>query len=138
ISATPPVIVGRALVVPVGMLLDRVPQDILDTRITEQIAMRAVMHAEQALGHSPKDVSADKRGYDIESHDPQRGHLRFIEVKGRRAGADTVTLTKNELHVALNEYERFILALVEVEDGHPRSPRYVRARLAERDPGFMV
>lgn len=138
LSATPPVIIGRALVVPVGMLLERVPQDILDTRITEQIAMRAVMDAEIALGNSPKDVSAEKRGYDIESHDPTRGYLRFIEVKGRRAGADTVTLTKNELHVALNEHERFILALVEVENGQPRPPRYVRQPFVEKDPGFMV
>ena len=36
-------------------------------------------------GQQPRDVSAEKKGYDIESRDPRAGHLRFIEVKGRHA-----------------------------------------------------
>jgi hypothetical protein len=130
IVAEPPVIIGGALVVPIGLLLeDRTPPDLLDTRITEEIAMRAVMEAERRLGHDPRDVSQHKLGYDIESRDPATGHLRFIEVKGRRAGADAVTVTRNEILKALNVPEQFILALVEVEvDGaQPGPPRYVRA-----------
>ena len=44
--------------------------------------MEAVMAAERALGNEPADVSAQKIGYDIASHDPKAGHLRFIEVRG--------------------------------------------------------
>jgi len=40
--------------------------------------------------------------------------LRFIEVKGRITGADTVTITRNEILTALNRPEQWILALVEV------------------------
>jgi hypothetical protein len=97
ISAAPPIVVGGALIIPIGLLLgEKTPPEILDRRITEQIAMRAVMEAEIALGNHPRDVSAQNLGYDIESRDEQTGRLRFIEVKGRRAGAETVTLTYNE------------------------------------------
>ena len=138
ISAAPPVVVGGALIVPIGLLLgDRTPADILDRRITEQIAMRAVMEAEIALGNDPRDVSAQNLGYDIESRDGRTGQLRFIEVKGRRAGADTVTITRNEILTALNAPDRFILALVEVEDARARPPRYVRAPFG-REPDFAV
>jgi hypothetical protein len=127
ISAAPPIVVGGALIIPIGLLLgEKTPPEILDRRITEQIAMRAVMEAEIALGNHPRDVSAQNVGYDIESRDGQTGRLRFIEVKGRRVGAETVTLTYNELYRALNSPESLILALVEVERTNARQPRYVR------------
>jgi hypothetical protein len=127
ISATPPVVIGGALVIPIGLLLgDKTPPELLDTRITEAIAMQAVLAAETRLGCHPRDVSAENRGYDIESLDPRTGRLRFIEVKGRRAGADTVTVTHNEIMCGINSPEQFILAVVEVEDGQGRAPRYVR------------
>ena len=127
ISAAPPIVAGGALIIPIGLLLgDKTPSEILDRRITEQIAMRAVMEAEIALGNHPRDVSSQNVGYDIESRDGQTGRLRFIEVKGRRAGAETVTLTYNELYRALNSPESFILALVEVDQAQAHLPRYVR------------
>jgi len=127
ISAAPPIVVGGALIIPIGLLLgEKTPPEILDRRITEQIAMRAVMEAEIALNNHPRDVSAHNLGYDIESRDGETGRLRFIEVKGRRAGAETVTLTYNELYRALNSPEAFILALVEVERANAHPPRYVR------------
>jgi superfamily II DNA or RNA helicase len=127
ISAAPPIVVGGALIIPIGLLLgENTPPEILDRRITEQIAMRAVMEVEIAMGNHPRDVSAQNLGYDIESQDGQTGRLRFIEVKGRRAGAETVTLTYNELYRALNSPEGFILALVEVERANAHPPRYVR------------
>jgi hypothetical protein len=136
ISAAPPIVVGGALIIPIGLLLgEKTPPEILDRRITEQIAMRAVMEIEIALGNHPRDVSAQNLGYDIESRDGQMGRLRFIEVKGRRAGAETVTLTYNELYRALNSPEGFILALVEVERANARPPRYVRSYpFREPDP----
>lgn len=127
ISASPPVIIGGALIVPIGLLLgEKTPKEILDRRITEQIAMQAVTAAEIALGNHPRDVSAQNVGYDIESRDGKTGRLRFLEVKGRRANAETVTLTYNELYRALNTAEQFILALVEVEKATAYAPRYVR------------
>lgn len=76
--------------------------------------MEAVMAAERALGYEPRDVSDQKCGYDIESVVPGTGQLRFIEVKGRIEGAETVTVTKNEILTALNKPANFILALVRV------------------------
>ena len=64
-------------------------------------AMNAVTAAEKKLGYEPKDVSSLKCGYDIESRIPETGALRFIEVKGRIEGAETVTVTKNEIITAL-------------------------------------
>jgi superfamily II DNA or RNA helicase len=126
ISAAPPVVVGGALIIPAGLIYQAPTQELMDRRITEQIAMRAVMEAEIALGNHPRDVSSQNLGYDIESRDAQTGRLRFIEVKGRRTGAETVTLTYNELYRALNSPEGFILALVEVDNANARRPRYVR------------
>jgi hypothetical protein len=96
--------------------------------------MAAVLDAERRLGYDPRDVSDQKCGYDIESAVPGTGQLRFLEVKGRVAGARTVTVTKNEILTALNKPEEFILALVEV-DGASAVPRYVR-RPFQREPDF--
>ena len=85
------------------------------------------MAAERALGREPRDVSADKVGYDIESRDPASGHLHFIEVKGRMDGGDTITVTTNEMLVSLNAGDRFVLAIVPVgKGGSAHQPIYVR------------
>jgi hypothetical protein len=144
LSALPPVVIGGALIVPAGLLArlkgERTPEPDLfakETARVERLAMEAVLAAERRLGYEPRDVSADKCGYDIESRIPGTGRLRFIEVKGRVVGAETVTLTKNEILTALNKPEEFILALVEVvgEDAHP--PCYVRQPFT-REPDFGV
>jgi hypothetical protein len=136
ISATPPVIIGRAIVVPIGLLLgERTPPELIDTRITEAIAMQSVMQTEADLNNHPRDVSGDKLGYDIESFDPRTGRLRFIEVKGRRAGADTVTVYRNEILCGINVPEQFILAIVLVENEQPKPSRYIR-RPFEQEPDF--
>ena len=83
-----------------------------------------------------RSVSGEKCGYDVESRIPGTGKLRFLEVKGRAKGADTVTITKNEILTALNKPEDFILALAEV-DGDQATPRYVR-RPFQREPDFGV
>ena len=93
------------------------------------------MAAERALGHVPRDVSAEKKGWDIESRDMKSGHLRFIEVKGRHVDGDVIMLTKNELLASLNSPEAFILAIVLVEAGFAREPAYVR-RFFQRELGF--
>ncbi|HEY7414074.1 MAG TPA: helicase-related protein [Ktedonobacteraceae bacterium] len=144
LSALPPAVIGGALIVPEGLLArlrgdralgpDLVAQE---TARIERLAMEAVLAAEHHLGYEPQDVGAEKRGYDIESWVPGTGKLRFIEVKGRVAGADTVTLTKNEILTALNKPEEFILALVEVEGDTARQPCYVRQPFI-REPDFGV
>jgi hypothetical protein len=121
VSPLPPVVIGGALVVPGGLLARlkgaRSAEPALFARETKRVelaAMAAVVTAEHTLGFVPRDVSADKCGYDIESRVPAEGRLRFLEVKGRIQGATSVTVTKNEILTALNKPEAFILALVEV------------------------
>jgi SNF2 family DNA or RNA helicase len=147
LSPLPPVVLGGALVVPIGLLshlsgtTPAVPPTFArDTERSEKLAMEAVMQAERELGFVPKDVSDQNQGWDIESSipgpGPHSGKLRFIEVKGRIAGAVTVTITKNEILAAFNKPDDFILALVEI-DANRATPRYVR-RPFEKEPEFSV
>ena len=146
ITALPPVLKGAALIIPKGLIRARTAptpepdgsgfsEDPAARAIVELAAMNAVMAHERGLGHSPVDVSAQKRGWDIESRDKTAGHLRFIEVKGRQTGARDVIVTKNELLAALNSPEAFYLALVFVEDGRAAAPVYLQ-RFFRRQPGF--
>ena len=142
LSPLPPVVMGGALVVTETMLRSiRVEssaklEDVRrETERVERLAMNAVLAEENRLGFEPIDVSRENRGYDIESK-AGKGRLRFIEVKGRIAGATTVTVTKNEILTALNKPDEFILALVEV-DGDSTTPRYVRTPF-QKEPEFAV
>ncbi len=141
LSPMPPVVLGGALVVPMGLLAKLLGQPLPamfahETKRVEKLAMDAVMLVEQRLGFIPRDVSAEKLGWDVESSIPGTGKLRFIEVKGRAKGATTVTITSNEIRTGLNKPEDFILALVEV-NGEVTVPRYVR-RPFQREPDFGV
>jgi hypothetical protein len=143
LSPLPPVVIGGALIIPAGLLakLRGESREALDhfareTKRSEEMAMAAVMEAERRLGFDPKDVSDQKCGYDIESRVPATGKLRFIEVKGRMAGATTVTITKNEILAALNKPNDFVLAIAEV-DGDVARLRYVR-RPFQQEPDFAV
>ena len=145
ISSQPPRVRGGMVVIPRGLLDARktpsVPnqfsEDPAARKAIELAAMQAVMAAERALGHAPVDVSAQKIGYDIASHDPRSGHLRFIEVKGRIDGADSVMITRQEVITSLHEPEKFILAIVSVAGGFAHEPRYVRGPLVDREPSFL-
>ena len=79
----------------------------------------------------------DRLTKEISYWDPATGKLRFIEVKGRRSDADTVTVTKNEILYSLNKPDDFILALVLFGSGDDDTPRvrYVR-RPFQREPDF--
>ena len=146
VSALPPVLVGAALVVPQGLLdaLRSAPPEArpaavppADTRAAAARARAIVMDTERALGFEPVDREAEKLGYDIESRDPRTGRLRFLEVKGRIAGADTVTVTRNEILTSLNKPDAYVLALVEFLDTGAHRVRYVR-RPFQREPDFGV
>ena len=143
ISPLPPNVIGGALVIPSGLLMRLKGEksnslQAKETQHVEMVAMRAVIAAEQELGFEPHDVSADKCGYDIESRDPKgESRLRFIEVKGRVQGADTVTVTKNEILTALNKPDQFILAIVQVDGERAVEITYVREPFG-REPDFGV
>ena len=138
VSATP-VVLGGALVIPAGLLMQRkgVPAeqggwsaDAAARARVEQMAMRAVMEAERALGHDVIDVSAQKCGWDVTSQpQPVDGRLtisRHIEVKGRAKGQSTITVTRNEILYGLNQADKFILAIVLVDGDRHEGPFYVR------------
>jgi hypothetical protein len=93
--------------------------------------MAAVMEAERQAGRLPTDVSAQNLGYDIESREPEAHRLRLIEVKGRHVDAETITITRNELLVALNKRADYYLAVARVGSGDAvESLHYVRDPLA--------
>lgn len=135
LSPLPPIVVGGALVIPAG-LLARLRGEITvdpatharETKRVERAAVDAVMATERSLGRTPTEMPPNHKGYDIEST-TEDGGLLFVEVKGRIAGAPSVTVTRSEIGVGRNMPERFILALVEVPlHGDEREPvvRYLR------------
>lgn len=137
VSPCSPVIRGGALIIPQGLLnkLQGIPNTGSlfgqNRSAIENAAMDAVTQREIAGGFTPRDVSAENVGYDIESVIPfERRHggpcLRFIEVKGRQKGSTTVTVTRNEILTALNKPEEYILAIVEVDGVIPGRPVYIR------------
>jgi superfamily II DNA or RNA helicase len=144
ITALPPVLKGAVLVIPAGILAAREPTEAsglpgfaenAETRAAvEHAAMQAVMEAERRMGFEPRDVSVEKKGWDIESR-TAGGHLRFIEVKGRHPDARHVIVTKNEILASLNAPEAYFLALVRVEAGFAHAPIYVQG-FFQRELGF--
>ncbi len=148
VASNPPVVAGAALVLPQGLVdefYDREPTTLLEfgskdpeaRRKVELIAMNAVMDAEKALGHIVKDVSAEKCGWDVWATTPT-GEDRFIEVKGRRHDAETVTVTANEVFMGMNKGDRFFLAMVLVNGDEVDGPHYIRSPFtAEPDVGAV-
>jgi superfamily II DNA or RNA helicase len=143
ISALPPVVTGGLLVVPIGLLAAMTgrplakSENAVDTQASAARARAIVMEVERRLGFEPTDRELEKLGYDVESRVPGTGKLRFIEVKGRVSGADTVTVTKNEILYSLNKPEDFILALVEYLDDGDYRVHYLREPF-RREPDFGV
>jgi hypothetical protein len=149
-----PVVLGGALVVPIGLLRklrgESAPDEMTAafsadpaarSRI-EMLAMNAVCAAEEARGCRVVDVSAQKCGWDITSYAPAiDGKLpesRHIEVKGRIQGATTVTVTKNEIFESWNQGSKYHLAIVLVgEDDSIDGPHYVPHPFKE-EPGWGV
>ena len=141
----PPVVLGGALVLP-GGLLRRLrgegpsPEEEKNTfaadaearRKVELKAMEAVRRHEEARGCRVVDVSGQNCGWDLTSYPPAApgtplSEPRHIEVKGRVKGATTVTVTRNEVLCALNQGEKFVLALVLVdEDQGIEGPYFVK------------
>ena len=143
ISALPPVVLGGLIVVPKGLIAQmtgtapaKAPQG-GDKQASAARARALVMDIERSLGFEPVDREFEKLGYDIESRDPTNGKLRFLEVKGRDSGADTVTVSRNEILYSLNKPQDFILAIVEFDHDGNHSVHYLR-RPFRREPDFTV
>ena len=142
-SALPPVIRGSVLVVPADLLSVMTGRTVfpdshlVDRQATAAKAREIVMDVERGLGFEPTDREKDKVGYDIESRAPEDGKLRFIEVKGRAAGADTLTVSRNEILYSLNKPEDFILAMVEFLPDGQFNTRYLREPF-HTEPDFGV
>jgi SNF2 family DNA or RNA helicase len=141
LAPLPPVVVGGLLIVPIGLIAQIQgksvgPTQNKDTQLAAAKARSIIMEIERSLGFEPTDREFERLGYDIESRVPGTGKLRFIEVKGRYAGADTVTVTRNEILYSLNKPEDFILAIVEL-DGDNHHAHYIRTPF-QREPDFGV
>jgi SNF2 family DNA or RNA helicase len=141
-----PVLLGAALVIPAG-LLRRLRGEVTTAEFTadaesrsrvERIAMNAVRAAEEGRGYRVVDVSALKCGWDLTSIAPETESVLpdvlHIEVKGRAKGSTTVTVSRNEVLYALNQGEKFVLAIVLVgENDEIDGPHYIR-RPFDREP----
>lgn len=112
------------------------PAQNVDKQAVAARARAIVMEVERGLGYEPVDREFEQLGYDIESRVPGEGRLRFIEVKGRDAEAETITVTKNEILYSLNKPDDYILAIVEFDGGEQRV-HYVR-RPFQKEPDFGV
>jgi SNF2 family DNA or RNA helicase len=146
-----PIVLGGALVVPAGLMrklrgdeesAPEISADPVARSRIERLAMEAVRKAEEAKGCQVVDVSADKCGWDLTSYPPaldqRQPDPRHIEVKGRVKGAATVTITRNEMLYAFNQGDKFVLAIVLVnEDDSVEGPYYIR-RPFDREPGWGV
>jgi superfamily II DNA or RNA helicase len=138
-----PVVLGGALVVPIGLLRQLRGEPAPDAATAafsadpaarsriELLAMDAVTRAEESRGCRVVDVSAQKCGWDLTSYAPavdgKMPESRHIEVKGRIQGATVITVSRNEILYALNQADKFVLAIVLVGEGETvDGPYYVR------------
>ncbi|MGK2954707.1 MAG: helicase-related protein [Solirubrobacterales bacterium] len=149
LRALPPIVVGGALVVPIGMLrhvgATGLPEEYaISRREVERRAINAVLATEAQLGWDAVDLNTEQRnhpGFDIRSRRTGQGDkvgdIKFIEVKGRIAGAPTVTVSRNEILTGLNEPENFVLALVEVSADGTDRVRYLRRPFDGRSEDFV-
>ncbi len=143
LSSNPPIVAGCALIIPEGLIqasegkAPPVEADAEMRRRIELLAMKAVIDAETKLGNSVKDVSAAKCGWDVTSMTPA-GESRHIEVKGRHVDGDTVIVTANEVLEALNQGEKFILAIVRIDGDKLDGPHYIRAPFVKELEGSVV
>ena len=139
LRALPPKVVGGALVIPASLLTDEDDQSVvpdvfgIDRGEVEQRAVDAVLAAEAARGWTAVDMNEEQPnhpGYDVRSvrkvspDEPEQ--VRHIEVKGRIAGATTVTVSRNEILTSLNSLDKYVLALVRVSPDGTDTVRYLK------------
>jgi hypothetical protein len=64
--------------------------------------------------------------------------MRHLEVKGRHMDAETVTVTANEILEALNQGDKYILAIVRVDGAQLVGPHYVRSPFTKEPEGSAI
>ena len=149
-----PVVMGAGLIVPMGLLRrlkgessessspDTFPITAAAREKIERLAMATVTLSEERTGCRVVDVSGLKCGWDLTSYPPpQNGRdqtARHIEVKGRVKGATTITVTRNEIMYALNQAEKFVLAIVLVGDNDAVEGPYYITNPFDAEPGWGV
>ena len=153
VTSATPVALGGALVVPAGLLRRLRGEAPIEDAATfaadaaarariEKLAMDAVRRVEEAQGCCVVDVSAQKCGWDITSYPPtvdgKQPDTRHIEVKGRVQGASTVTISRNEILYALNQADKFLLAIVLVGDDDAVDGPYYLRNPFDAEPGWGV
>ncbi|MEV6098674.1 helicase-related protein [Nocardia sp. NPDC051981] len=128
LAATPPTVIGAALVIPAGLVPGETARHAQETARVERRAIDKVLEAERALGRDPVEMPHNNPGYDIRSTTAD-GRTVFIEVKGRIVGAEDLTITLNEVLLGKNVPAAHRLVLVEVS---PHGPEHDQLRyLAE-------
>ncbi len=153
VTSATPVVLSGALVIPAGLLRTlrgESAQDAIESVFAadpaarahvEKMAMDAVCQAEKAQNCQVVDVSAQKCGWDITSYPPaangKQPTARHIEVKGRAKGQTTITVSRNEVLYALNQADKFILAIVIVDGDQTEGPYYVREPF-NQEPDWAV
>jgi superfamily II DNA or RNA helicase len=153
VTSATPVALGGALIIPAGLIrkLRGEPQtedpctfsiDPAARCRIERLAMEAVRHAEESRGCSVVDVSSQKCGWDLTSYPPaengKQPDARHIEVKGRVKGAATVTVTRNEMLYALNQADKFHLAIVFVGENDTVEGPYYLKNPFDTEPGWGI
>src|SRR5262249_2401146 len=132
VTSATPVVLSGALIVPAGLLSrlrgEPAPAGVggfaagpgARARIGG-LALDAGRRGGEGRGCHVVDAPAQRGVWDITSYPPAQGgkqpEARHIEVKGRVKGAGTVTITRNEMLYALNQSDKFYLAIVLVGDG---------------------
>lgn len=139
-SPLPPRIISAALVVPSpGAVPAHSPTgDPAARKAVERRGIDAVLAAERALGRRPVEQASNNPGFDVLSH--RRGEVNLrIEVKARIVGAETFTVTRTEVLLALNAAPNHRLALVSVHpDGlHLDQVRYISDVFAGAEPTWL-
>jgi len=152
VTSATPVVLSGALVIPAGLLRtlrgelapggSTFSADPEARSRIEQLAMDAVRLAEEARGCRVVDVSAQKCGWDITSYPPiaegKQPTARHLEVKGRIKGASTITVSRNEILYALNQSDKFLLAIVLVDENDTVDGPYYLSNPFDVEPGWGV
>jgi len=155
VTSATPVVLSGALVVPARLLRklhgEEPPDSATATAFSadpaarsriEKLAMDTVRRVEESRGCRVVDVSAQKCGWDITSYPPttdgKQPEARHIEVKGRVKGATTVTITRNEMLYALNQSEKFHLAVVLVGEADAVEGPFYLLNPFDTEPGWGV
>ena len=151
VTSATPVVLSGALVVPVGLLrkLNGEPEklgtfgnDPQARAKVEKLAMQAVIQSEESRGCRCVDVSTQKCGWDVTSYTPAENGVqpdaRHIKVKGRAKGAPSITVTRNEILYALNQADKFILAIVLVDENNQTDGPYYLKNPFTQEPDYGV